>query len=564
MTRVETPRWLGWAALVLAGAVLVAHYVRLYFGVDFTDEAFYAANCRGLVNGVNPLVDEAAVVQHGPCLMAYPFAWSFDELRGGDGVILFYRHLHFVLTLVTFGVVFAALRRVFGSAAWVAVLAAVSAAFVPFNIPSFSYNSIGASMFFAGSCCVLAAVATRSARWAAAGSFLNGVAVFAYPPLLIPVVLQAAVAAWFTRRRDLIVALALPLGLWCLAFVALVLSAGLDDVRQAANDSTEYLGQSGGIDKVEAIIRTVWNQFSYRYLAALILVAAWLLRRRVPLAAAGLLLIAPLAALPEIDSLRVEEASLFFVRSYSVMSGALYLFVRHDPVARQVFRIVWLPAIVAGLVTAMSSAAGPVNFAIGSFPAVLAGIVFTGIACRELLGERETLRPVVVLAAGALVVCALTGLQFTASYRDRPPPRLTATVSEGPYAGIRTSKVKRDFIEATARTVDASVRNGDSILFFDDFPAGYLFTDAPRATNAIWLAKLVDIRGRKIVGYREILLDYLATHRPPDVALQLRRAPIQPKVQEIEYARRDPIFALLARDYRAPVQAGDFAVYRRR
>ncbi len=559
----QRPSWRA-AAVVFITGVVVLSYVRLFFGVDFTDEAFYAANCERLVNGAVPFVDEAGMVQHTTCVLAYPFSWLWEETSGSTGVVLYMRHLHFALTLLIFAVVLVALRRMLGKAPWVWVLAAIALAFIPFNLPSLSYNSVGCAMFLAGSCCVMWATAGGGTRSAVLGGFLNGVAFFAYPPLLVPVLVQAGVAVALVRERRLLIALLAPVALWCLAFLALAVAVGPSEFRAAADDATNYLRQSGGPDKAWEVLRTTFEGFPYKYVAVVLLTGAWIIRRRAPLMAALLLVALPLSALPELGTMTSDQASLFFVRNFSILGGALYLFARHDPQAVHAFRILWVPGMAAGVVTAMASANGALNFGIGSVPAALAAVLFTVVACSTLVGERPQLKPAAVLAASAGTVAVLVGLQFTSTYRDEPVYKLRAAIDGGPYAGLRTSETRRDFVKETTRVIRENVGSGDRVLFFDDFPAGYLFTSAAPATNATWLYKVSDLQDGNVRGYRRILLSYLAKRRMPSVAIQVLGKPQgSQRRRPTDYRpSADPIFPLLARDYRS-VRRGDFVVSHR-
>ena len=97
--------------------------------------------------------------------------WVWRELVGVDGVVLFVRHLQFLFSLLVAAAVFVALRSVLrsGSAALLAAVAAV--AFVPFDIHSLSYNTLGSGLFTAG--CLLASAHSRRSR--ASGRVVAGV-----------------------------------------------------------------------------------------------------------------------------------------------------------------------------------------------------------------------------------------------------------------------------------------------------------------------------------------------------------------------------------------------------
>ncbi len=106
------------SGLAIAAVVVVAGltYGRLYYGVDFTDEAFYVAVPYRFVLGAQPLVDETNIVQQTPALLLYPFVALWNWLVGLEGIVLYARHLHFLFTAGVAATVFVSLRRLLDDA----------------------------------------------------------------------------------------------------------------------------------------------------------------------------------------------------------------------------------------------------------------------------------------------------------------------------------------------------------------------------------------------------------------------------------------------------------------
>ena len=95
----------------------------------------------------------------------FPSVWVWRELVGVDGVVLYVRHLQFLFSLLVAAAVFVGLRSVLRSAS-AALLAAVAAvAFVPFDIHSLSYNTLGSGLFTAGCLLALRSLAPQSSSW---------------------------------------------------------------------------------------------------------------------------------------------------------------------------------------------------------------------------------------------------------------------------------------------------------------------------------------------------------------------------------------------------------------
>ena len=91
-------------------ALVAASYARMYFGVDFTDEAFYVALPYRFANGARPLVDEALLVQQSSAVLLYPFVKSYTGVAGTKGIVVFARHLHFLFVCGVWAAITMSLR----------------------------------------------------------------------------------------------------------------------------------------------------------------------------------------------------------------------------------------------------------------------------------------------------------------------------------------------------------------------------------------------------------------------------------------------------------------------
>ena len=126
-------------------AVVALTYVRLYFGVDFTDESFYTA-CPIPIRPRSPPADRrdehrAADTGSAP----YPFIALWESLIGLDGIVLYARHLHLFFSGAVALALFFALRRILDDRSLGAVLAGAAIAYVPFGIHGLSYNVFAAA-----------------------------------------------------------------------------------------------------------------------------------------------------------------------------------------------------------------------------------------------------------------------------------------------------------------------------------------------------------------------------------------------------------------------------------
>jgi hypothetical protein len=544
---------------VLAAAVslvaIAVVYWRLYYGIDFTDESWYVAVPYRLVLGARPYVDEISVPQTTAAILMYPFFWVYDRLAGLTGIVLFVRHLQFVLSLAAAAGVFVSVRPLVGRNRALLIGSAI-VLFVPFDIHSLSYDSIGSDMFAAG--CLLAFAAAGSSRAARrAAPLCLGLAAFAYPPLLPAVALVCGTHVVAERGRGRVaaawrggVALALPLA----GFALLAGTAGLHVVAADYRNSSTYLGQAGGFGKLVSIAGHEWHTLPLRYLLFGVLATIAVLWERKPGLARLLVATLPVLVLP--PRLTFYAASLEYVAHLAWLAPALLLLVHRRPPARRLFATVWVPAVVGGFLTAYSSSNGGANLAIGFLPGAVVTAVFLVWAIEPSAPSLLATVPLVV------VVAALALFVAVPVYRDGSLSTLTARVGRGPFAGLLTSPRKRAFVAEIGKDVGRWPRQC-RIVFLNDFPAGYLLTKARPDTNAAWIER---VPRSVVTRYRDGLIRYYRRHGFPDVVVLTRRVPYAPPTSaRVEsYDPGDPLLlAVHAHRLRLVAKRFDYRIYAR-
>jgi hypothetical protein len=432
---------------------------------------------------------------------------------------------------------FVALRRILGDRSLSAVLAGAAIAYVPFGIHSLSYNAFSAAFFAAGSFLGLAWLYGGGRRTLAAGGAAHGLAIFTYPTFALPVACFF-VALYLTSRprslRRLTPAL-LTAAVGALATVAFFMHRGIGTIHELAQRNAEIGGQGGGIGEVGEILSFVSTSFTHKYLAAVLLIAAAALRAWRPGAAVLPLLLLPFVTLPA--DLGTSASANQFVTNAGLLAPGVFLLVRDSVAGRRLLAAVWVPAAIGGVTTALTSANGGINVAIGFFPAMIVTGALLGLALQQAAGARVS--PLDIAPAAALVAIGVA-LQYLSVYRDAGLRHLPALVTDGAYAGLYTTREKRDFL--TALDGDLAAVSGPScrILFYDTFPAGYLLGHGRSATNATWL---VDVEDSQEAEYQRVLLTYYKQQRIlPDIVVRLDRFPLTDTTAiEQSYAREEPL-----------------------
>ena len=477
--------------------VLVLTYVRLYHGIDFTDESFYTVVSYRFALGARPLVDETNVAQLTSSVLLYPFVKLYTEAAGLTGLVLYMRHLYFIFCTGAGLALYAALRRCLRDGSMSAVLAAATVAFVPFSIYALSYNTF-ARTFFALGCFLGVAwlVDGRRLSLVAAGTAL-GLAVFTYPPFA-PAVVCFFVAIYLEARprsaRTLVPGL-VAAALCCLATLAFFLQAGIGTARELFSRASTYSGQGGSIRKAFDVASSVMSTFPHPYLAAVLVAAALGLRRWRPWAAIAPVVALPLTALP--TDFGTSASANVFVANLALLAPAVFLLTPRDLLAQRLMWVVWVPSAVAGEMTAFSSSNGSINFAIGSFPGAIVTAILAALAIRGALpgGTPAFAEAILVLGPALTVLAVGVALQYSYVYRDAGLSHLTSRIETGAYAGLFTTSSKRGFLTQLDRDLQAVSSPRCRILFYDSFPAGDLLGHGRVQTNTAWLLD--------VVGHRE-------------------------------------------------------------
>ncbi len=554
--------WIGVAVFV---------YVRLHFGIDFTDDAFYAALPYSFALGHRPLVDELTTVQLAGVLLA-PFFRGYVELVGSnDGLVLFARHLYFALALGASAIVYGAMGEWFGRRVG-AVCAALSLAYVPFLLPSPSYNVLGQLGILSGALLVAQAIRLppRTGHLAA-GIVCLAVAAFAYPPLAVAGAAALGLALLAATRfeaddvRRLTLRTLFATGGACLAAAVItVFSLGdLSDVARISEFNEAFGQQGGGFEKllrIQAEFGLQWKLF-----AGLIAIwgAAWWVATWVEDSRWRIGLLAVLATLAVVASrlyMPIREpftTTPFYIVTLGCASlvGLWRLGDRFDRSTVQAFRIVVATSWVAALVIVWMTGTGMRNSALGFAAAALMAVGWiSSYGLRS--GAADSLRA----ASGLWLLPVLAFVLFeswTHSYRDAPIRQLDAKVPSGAWAGIRTTSQTVSFLEQLGGDLEARRGEADSVLFMDYFPAGYLVTDLQPRTPAIWMFPSWYSRPANL-EIREFYVRELETRdRLPDLVVQMRCMPAgRPTLASLPTPPDDPVVVWFREAGYEPVGGG--------
>jgi hypothetical protein len=523
-----------------AVAAVVLTWLRLFSGMDLQGESYYVLVPWRWALGDRPFVDEQNL-QQLPGLLEYPFIKAFGVLRGYDvtGLVLYSRHLYLLLMIGVAAVVFLLARRL---VRWQLALlvAAVFVTYIFRATPQLSYNTFAIAFLtlsVAFACWVV--LGLGGSPFALASGLALGLAVVAYPSLLFIVPFWAVLLAFaLGRRAPAMIAEAafahppdpdgpptgrpawLALRLWVLGgvlvlvpVVLLCLSYGSRNLWrswQATMTGARDLHQLGGASKAVEVTLGAWRFFVWQPLVLVAAAAVFLVYLRWPRLGRMLLVAVPVVLW--VAAQRPDVWGPGYVLASALLVPYLYLFLpreRREPGARLLIWV-WAPSVIAGAMTAYTSANGYVNGAVGLAPVLIAGGVFLCWALQAVtdppdgavreqspadgaagVGMTRSARPSpgVWLAALVLtgVVAVTLAYQFEFQQGGVRRGESTSRFTSGPWWGIAVTPARRQVMDTFAADLAAQARAGDRLLVFFGGSGYYLYWRGAIASNTYWL-----------------------------------------------------------------------------
>ena len=518
------PTFFSAAAVVVAAVATVLTWRRLFVGMDLQDEGFYVLVPWRWVLGYGPFSEQRDAFQI-PAILEYPFFKVFGLVTGNDptGLVLYARHLYFVLFVFVAVVVFLVLKRL---VRWelALLIAVLNVTFIFWATPQLSYNTMALAFLTLAAALGGRAVMLEGGRWAALASGASlGLAVVAYPSLLFVVPFWAVSLAFAHGRRAVAsiagsgarpadaegpgtgrqawrmvsgwvaggVLVLVPVGLLLLSFGPRALVTSTSSTMEGA----KVLRQLGGAAKAIDVVQGFWGLIMS---GASLLVAAlviYLVYRRWPMMGRALLVLSPVALW------LAAQRPMLWASGYAILFALLvpyfYLFLpeRRRTHGAQLLLSVWAPCVLAGAMTAYTSASGFGNGAVGLAAAVFVGGLFLAWALEEVPAAPRRLEappaarpaPWVALVTLALVVCVTLVFQFQFQQGDVGYGELTTRLTSGPWAGLKVTPERAAQISSIEADIAAQTRAGDSLIVLYQAPGYYLFWNGPIASNAFWL-----------------------------------------------------------------------------
>ena len=532
-------------AAVAIGVVvtaLVLTWLRLFRGMDLRDESFYVLVPWRWALGDKPFLQEQNLAGI-PGFVMYPFAKLFAVIRDYDvtGYVLYMRHVYLLMMIGVAVAVFLLLRRL---VRWElgALAATVYVTYIFWATPQLSYNTIALAFLTLGAALgAWVVLFGKGRRFALASGVAFGVAVAVYPSLLFIIPFYAVFLAFAQGRRATAMvaqgAFVHPpdpegpptgpsawraLSAWVLGGALVLVPLGVVMLNfgprnilrswQLTMSGARLLGQLGGSSKALNVAQSLWRWITWRPDLIVAALVAYLVFLRWPRVGRALL-----AALPVVLWLAAQRGLLWasgYVQVYAFMAPFLYVFIpreRRETGAKLLIWI-WAPAMIAGAMTAYTSAAGYVSSAVGLAPALIASGLFLAWALEAVgrptvpapgfsapslrpregdaglpsAGSRSAGVPWLALAVLTAIVGVTVMFQFQFQQRDVSYRELTSRFDSGPWWGIKVTPERRRLLDSYAADLHEQALPDDKLLVMWEGSGYYLYWNGEIAANSYW------------------------------------------------------------------------------
>lgn len=483
MNRIKTK--LPYLILILCAAALS---IRAFYGFCWSDETFYISTTKRLFEGDLIFVDEWFPTQLSSVILL-PFYALFYCIAGSTaGIILYFRLLYVILSLVIACISYYIIKNEYSNAAAIST-ALFMLLFAHLNIATMSYYTLSFQFFILAMLLLL----RRSRIAYTAAGFIFALAVLCLPSLAVgyfAAMLFLVICSIYNKK------IRTPL-LWSFTGIcaaAVIFLAWLYISGNSLQNIFRYLPyilsdeehQTSLVAPFKKFFTSVSDVYGYSvYLIAPMSVAALFSGK-----------------LPRLRNIIFAADAVLFIYFMVISSGhtgyantalaliALPLFCMNKKKAFLPFFSLYIGGLIFSMTYSYSSNGELYVMTIGHGIACVAAILFIDEFIRENTGLVKT-AAITVLAAFLLQTCLL---RFINIYRDAPLSRLTCSIAEGPASGLYTTEEHAGQYRAVLADIRANAAGSEKIFFSKLLPWGYLVTDAECAAPTTWRTKISSSR----------------------------------------------------------------------
>lgn len=429
---------------------------RVTIGVDLSDESYYTTFIDGwfkfgLGHSPNLMLHQTAD------WLAYPFAYFYYWLIGSNtGIVLFLRCLYVIFSFLAMLCFFNLSKRI--TPVLVAALTSgVVFLFMPWSLPTLSYNTIGMLGMLMALCLfaivILDLEKTMHLRAFLGSCFLWSVAIIAYPTLLIALFFFLSTSYLFlTSQKEGFLLRQYAVGCFLsisLLSLLLVFTLGLHHLYEMLFFTNAVNHVSDGFNRKFTMISHFFSENNWFFIFSVIALVMGVVKaffyQKHWVTWLNYLFLATLAYFCITFQNRVlflnSHDFIFILTAFGIYIPIQTIRYRTYP---SIIAIIYCTSVLAGLITTATAYNSLYNYHIGGFLAACLSLLFITPSSFLLL------RRYYLMTLGLLM--SATTVMIASDYRSiygepNNPLELPAVrVSSGVFSGLRTSMLKENIV----------------------------------------------------------------------------------------------------------------------
>lgn len=472
-------------------------FMKCRYGFANIDESFYLTIPYRLCQGDALFLNEWHLSQMTGWILQLPMA-LFLRLGGStEGVILAFRQLYVALHLVSSTVIFLLLRRKCQIGGAVAAL--FFCIYVPYNISTLCYNSMGLGLMTLST--VIMTCADR--RWSdVIGGSLYALAVLCCPYLavLLPIYGGAVLLArsrpkWgeglpflLPRRFGMyVLGIALPAALFLITVLPRIPLADWPQIIAGLFSDPEHKASIGG--KLVQYICGIFANRPMRFFCLILLCGLLVRQREIRAVLDGVVL----ALVGYILLRSIHVNILMFPLN---LAGLYFYLVYRSASARPLFFGIWIPGMIYSVCIHLASNQGFYVISSASTVSLMASVLIVLLTLKEELPKlRWPILKYGLVSAVALVFLVQGAMQIKFRWNyifyDKGVTAQTQLLTEGSHKGLLVTPEWEEIYRTDWETA-SHLNTESSLLVFGEKSYFYLFTSCTNSSYSGWPAGTPD------------------------------------------------------------------------
>lgn len=525
--------------LLIIGIVLLFTIVRLFYGVELTDEAYAVAETYMVSKGALPFVNNWSQMP-GFTLLLAPFVKIYTTIAGGtDGIFLFFRSLSFFINLITAMVIAYLLKDYVKNRVLSLLLVMIYVGATGWDyVMAFRGDRLSIDLSAIGAW--LLATFFSEHREKAIKPFISGLllalSVLSYPTyaIVFAICVMVIVVLCFKKKKEYKILLWFLAGATIATVIVLgflAIKSSFSDIFQGIQyifkDVTYFQLQNDEEAKLISYIKDMMGQMLlFIILSVVCFFCYWIIsivyfKKRVPkinqdcyaikhISVNRLLLISLISGVCLYELYQIWRfktgdhtyISLYTMTIETLAVPLIWPFVRSKKqICSYLMVFIWIPTFIWVVITGIGTYASMLGrhsllknaaFLLGVFVVFAVHDNFNAFRGMNEVSEKKFYAIHVILTkmipVFLMMIITWTNLfnSYTYVYRDESIGQLDTVVSEGPYRGMRTTATRAKGLIEIDNIIDEYISKEDYVLAMDNDPFIYLMSNGYICTPCTW------------------------------------------------------------------------------